>query len=156
VTWPELTAVLEQFLAHPPYQPAFLLVHPEIGRLQTAVNRLQQEYAWPALAVSSSLSHQLQAIAPQQRPRHTPRLFLDNLQPYAPGPLLCHEIDLLFEPSLRLDPLKLLLDGSRHTSLIIAWPGHYADNSLSYAVPKHAHYRVWSRPDLCAYCVAQL
>jgi hypothetical protein len=64
----------------------------------------------------------------------------------SPGPVLCTEIDLLFEPSLELDPLPLLVDISRATRLVIAWPGSYVGGVLAYAAPEHAHYRTWRQP----------
>jgi hypothetical protein len=64
----------------------------------------------------------------------------------APGPVLCTEVDLLFEPSLKLDPLRLVRDASKRTRLIVAWPGSYVDDVLAYAVPEHHHYRTWHKP----------
>ena len=65
-----------------------------------------------------------------------------------PGPVLCTDIDLLFEPALHLDPLALFRDNSRAVTIIVAWPGTFTANVLSYAVPKHAHYRTWRNPDV--------
>ena len=75
---------------------------------------------------------------------------------FQPGPVLCTDIDLLFDPSLKLNPLQLFLSCSKQTTLVIAWPGSYLDNTVAYAVPEHAHFRTWKQPDLCDYCVAQL
>ena len=61
--------------------------------------------------------------------------------------VLCIGIDLLFEPTLQLDPLKLLRDASRATRIVVAWPGSYSDDTLTYALPEHGHYRTWRRPD---------
>jgi hypothetical protein len=156
VTANGLIASVEQFLTHRPYQAVFLIVHPHIDRLQTAVNELQQRYRWPAIAVSEILAQPLYNVAPNQRPRQSARLFTGTLQQYAPGPLLCHDIDLLFHPSLRLDPLRLLHDAGRQSVVVVAWPGTSDSNTLAYAVPEHAHYRTWPRSDLCSYCVYTL
>jgi len=69
------------------------------------------------------------------------------------GPLLVTQIDLLFEPSLRLDPLTLLRGLSRQRPLLVAWPGSFQNGVLAYAVPEHSHYRIWPRPDLREDCV---
>jgi len=156
VIWNGTAAKLEQFLAHRPYHAAFFFVHPQISRLQAAVAELQQTYEWPAIAISPILARLLFPIPPQQWPRSAPRLFHDSLQPYAAGPLLCHDIDLLFEPALHLDPLKLFLDASRHTSLIIAWPGTCTEHSLTYAVPEHAHFHSWPSSELRPHCLVHL
>jgi hypothetical protein len=106
--------------------------------------------------LNTHLAPSLFDIAPAQRPRQTSRLSAATLHQYTPGPLICTDIDILFEPTLRLDPLRLFLDASRQTSLIIAWPGTFQHNHLAYAVPAHAHYRTWPRPELCDYCIVQL
>lgn len=67
----------------------------------------------------------------------------DTLRGKAPGPLVCSGIDLLFEPMLQLDPLVLFRQISRHTKLIVLWPGEHINGVLSYATPGHHHYRYW-------------
>ncbi len=79
-----------------------------------------------------------------------------TVQRFAPGPVICTDIDLLFDPTLALDPLRLLRDSSRSAVLIVLWPGAVADGVLDYAVPAHAHYRTWSRSDLPAEAVVPL
>ena len=66
----------------------------------------------------------------------------------APGPVLCTEIDLLFEPSLGLDPLALFRQVSRETALVVAWPGGWDGGGLTYATPEYGHYRAWERPNV--------
>ena len=157
VSSPDLTGLLEQFLAYRPHYALFLLVHPQVGRLMTAVEEVQQQYAeWPHLALNRSLAPLLREVVPAQWPRMMPRLLAEALQQYGPGPLLCSEIDLLFEPRLLLNPLGLFLEAGRHTSLIIAWPGTCDNGSVAYGVPEHAHYRAWPRAELCDYCVVRL
>ncbi|MCP4537842.1 MAG: BREX-3 system P-loop-containing protein BrxF [Chloroflexi bacterium] len=69
-----------------------------------------------------------------------------RLSEMAPGPVLCTETDLLFEPTLKLDPLRLMRDASKVIRLVVAWSGSYTEDVLAYAVPKHGHYRTWRNP----------
>lgn len=157
MAWSDLITSLEQFLAYRPDHALFLLVHAQANHLTAAAQQLQHQYpAWRHLALSTTLALGLRDIAPARRPRQTPRLCATAIHSHTPGPLLCTDIDLLFEPSLRLDPLRLLLDASRQTTLIVTWPGTDQDHRLAYAAPEHAHYRTWPRSDLCDYCVIQL
>jgi hypothetical protein len=55
---------------------------------------------------------------------------------------------LLFDPTLKLDPLRLMRDVGRVTRLVITWPGSYVDSVLAYAVPGHSHYRTWRKPEV--------
>jgi hypothetical protein len=73
---------------------------------------------------------------------------ISRLSKPASGSVLYTDIDLLFEPTLELDPLRLMRDVSRQTRLVVTWPGSYLDNVLSYAVPGHDHYRIWRRSEV--------
>jgi len=68
------------------------------------------------------------------------------------------DIDILFEPTLALDPLHLLRETSRLRPLIVLWPGAFVKGVLAYASadPAHAHYRTWGRPELCPDCIIPL
>ena len=77
----------------------------------------------------------------------TPRLLRQGLTACLAGenaPLICTDLDLLFEPALQLDPLPLLHQMGRRRPLVACWPGTCAGGLLAYAVPEHAHYRTWS------------
>ena len=155
----EYTPIFEktdQFLALPPLYPCLIIAHPEIEQLYTVGQLLAKTYTWPTIAAGGRLSQDLLNVAPRRRPAMASRLFADLLQKYAPGPVLCQEIDLLFEPTLKLDPLRLFREQSRHTTTAVLWPGSYINGILTYAVPEHAHYQTWVQPELCDYCLIAL
>jgi len=143
---PNLQLAIADFLANPDYRPCLLLVHPQIRRLTGAVNELLSTVGWPHLSVGRELAAVLLSEPPQRRPRTARRWMASQLGQMAPGPVSCTEIDLLFEPTLELDPLGLLRDVSRVTRLVVAWPGSCADDVLAYAAPGHSHYRTWRKP----------
>lgn len=125
-----------------------LLVHPGIRRLEEAANELLSLHAWPHLSVGRELTAALLSERPQLRSRTTDLWMRTRLGETAPGPVLCTEIDLLFEPTLGLDPLRLMRDVSRETRLVVTWPGSYLHSVLAYAVPGHSHRRTWRRPEV--------
>lgn len=49
-------------------------------------------------------------------------------------------IEILFDPSLKQDPIKLLQDISRNYILIASWKGKYENQRLFYAQPDHSEY----------------
>lgn len=61
-------------------------------------------------------------------------------------PLLDH-IELLFAPSLQLDVLRLLRDLSRTGPIVVAWPGEYKRDKLTYARPGHPEFREYRQPE---------
>jgi hypothetical protein len=143
-----LPATVQNFLNSSPYHPCLLLVHPRIERLQAVADELLSAYGWPSLSIGRELSEALLLIEPKRRPQKAARWLEDRVNDFKPGPLLCTDIDLLFEPSLTLNPMTLLQSASRITRLVTLWPGTYEQGTLAYAVPEHAHYRTWRNPQL--------
>ena len=130
-----------------------LLVHTEIERLEAAAEDIIRTTGWPRLSVGRELSAVLLPEPVRARPRAA-RTWLDSaLASLAPGPVVCSEIDLLFEPSLGLDPLLLFSGLCRRARLLVLWPGSYAGETLAYATPDHAHYREWRRPEVAIRCL---
>jgi hypothetical protein len=154
--WLSLQTAIEKFLTALPHHPCLLLVHPSIVRLQEAKELIVHHYSWPVLFVGQILSRNLLSVAPKRRPHKAPRAFSEAVQAYQPGPVLCIDIDLLFEPSLSLDPLRILKNASRRATLVATWPGTFMDGMLTYATAEHGHYRIWSQPGLCDYCIIAL
>lgn len=155
-SWVAIIDRLAQLLTSQPVYPCFVLTHPEIDKLDATAQRLAHHFGWPALSIGTTLSQSLLPIPPHRRPLQTRPLLYQALRPLAPGPVICTEIDLLFEPSLSLDPLRLLRDASRQMPLAVLWPGTGDTATLSYAVPEHAHYRTWPRTDLGDGCILPL
>jgi len=83
----------------------------------------------------------------RERSRFSQKWLVDSLASFQNGPVLCTCPDLLFDPSLEIDPLALFRQAARIIQLIVMWPGDYASNNLSYAIPEHHHYRTWKLSD---------
>lgn len=147
---------IEAFLAAPPYQACLLLVHADPARLGAAVAAVGVRYGRPAWALGRSLGPRLLDHAPADRPAVAVAGLSEAVAAHAPGPVLISDIPLLFEPTLRLDPLRLLRDAARRAPLLVAWPGAVEGDRLVYAVAGHAHYRSWPLTDLCPTCVIPL
>jgi hypothetical protein len=154
-----LSVVLQPTWRH----SCLLLVHPDIRTLEQAASSLVRRSAWARLPVGAELSTALLRVkdltglgdlsglrpeSPRDRPRAAARWFTSRLAAMAPGPVVCSEIDLLFEPTLSLDPLALLRAASRQTRLVALWPGSFVDDVLTYAVAAHDHCRSWRRPEV--------
>jgi hypothetical protein len=122
-----------------------LIVHLEAERAVAAVRALTDERGWPEIEVGRELSAALLNIAPGQRPRSAIAWLRARFSDMGPGPTVLTGIDILFEPSLELDPLALLRQLARVTPVVAAWPGSTGPSRLTYGVPEHAHYRTWSQ-----------
>ena len=143
------------FLTEAAHYRCLLLVHVEMCVLQKAASELEAKYGWPRLSIGKQLSAVLLSEPPSHRPRAAQRWMEDCLGQMTPGPVLCTEIDLLFDPTLKLDPLVLLRSTSKITKIVVTWPGNYVGGVLVYAVPGHAHYRTFRQPDVLVLALDQ-
>lgn len=103
----------------------------------------QNELHWPELRMNQALAEVLRDIPSARRGSVAEDWARRTMGTYAPGPVLCTEIELLFKPSLKLDPLRLFEHASNSCRLVLAWPGGYDGSTLTYAVPEHRHYWIW-------------
>jgi len=132
---------------HTTHMPLLILAGPH-GRGKTTVLRtLAEQDGYPCLNLNLALSRALLDVLPSRLPTAIPDV-LRELIGTSGEPLLLDNIELLFAPSLRLDPLCLLRDLSRLRPLVVAWPGLYRDGKLTYARPGHPEYRIYSHPDV--------
>jgi hypothetical protein len=138
------------------YYPCVLLVHPVIATLRQAQVEITAHLHCPNISVGGFLCAVLSEAPIDSWQRTAQKSFLEEMRCRSPGPVVCADIDLLCEPGLGLDPLRVLREGSRHTPIVVMWPGEYKDRVLSYAVPEHAHYRVWRQTGLCGGCIIPL
>jgi hypothetical protein len=125
--------------------PLTLIVEREIKSLETLLPFLSQD--WQVISIGQALSTYIVTANEIDRSRMMRQWLDDNLRDKAPGPVVCTDIDLLFHPFFELDPLALFRQISRHTKLIILWPGTFKDGVLSYAQSEHNHYRFWRNPE---------
>ena len=124
----------------------FLLVHPHIQILARISNEIQG-LSIAHLNVSKELSASLMSVSASERSRFSQKWLINALTSFQTGPILCIYPDLLFDPSLEIDPLALFRQASRIIQLIVLWPGEYSANTLSYAIPEHHHFRTWKITD---------
>ena len=123
-----------------------LLVHPQIQVLEKTSSEIQG-LGFAHLNVSKGLSSSLMTVSASARSRITQEWLMDSMAAFQNGPVLCTNPDLLFDPSLEIDPLALFRQAARIIPLIVMWPGEYLTHILSYAVPEHHHYRTWKISD---------
>ena len=143
---------IQSFLDSDRYISCFLVVHPDLKVLKDIVVNLQDEYNCPSLNVSEDLSKELLSVQTRKRSKFVRWWLKNRLSDIEEEPAICTNIDLLFEPSLKLDPLHLLRQIGHRQKIIVLWSGGFENNTLSYAQPKHAHYATWQNPEVDIWC----
>jgi len=116
------------------------------GRDSTDVTRVLTEAAerggFPVLNVGEQLAKLLMQIPVRQRTVRVAQEFSSLVSQCASQVVAVDHIEVLFAPELRLDVVRLLRTVSRHTTLLVAWPGEVSESDLLYAPsdhPEHQH-----------------
>ncbi|MBU1661067.1 MAG: BREX-3 system P-loop-containing protein BrxF [Chloroflexi bacterium] len=123
-----------------------ILVHPVVQNLEDAYNSLTATNQWQSISIGKSLSADM-ISGKVSGPSAVQTWLVEQVRGMNPSPVLLHGIDLLFEPSFKLNPLAIFKQASRFTPLIVFWPGTFTNQVLAYAVPEHHHYRTWRKPE---------
>lgn len=125
-----------------------ILVDPKINVLDSKADEIEK-HGLIHINISKELSKCLMIVPAIDRTRITQKWLIETLSAFHNGPLLCSRPDLLFDPSLKIDPFSLFRQAARIGKLIVMWPGEFLDGTLSYATPEHHHYQTWNiRPSL--------
>ncbi len=109
----------------------------EVGRAQD----------WPMVNVNLHLAERLLELTKRQRAISATRLVGDLVRAADGAAVVLDNIELLFDPELAVDPLRLLQGLARERAIVVAWPGTFDGMTLTYAKPGHPESRRYSQPD---------
>jgi hypothetical protein len=131
------------------YDRLLLVVHPDPVRLAQVGDELVSRTGWPLLSVGATLVAALGVMAPDRRPMQVRTILVAAIRSSAIGPeptIILGDLSPLFDPSLAVNALDVLRRCTNEARLVVLWPGSLTDSTLSFAEPRHAHYRSWPRP----------
>jgi len=87
------------------------------------------------------LSQRLLGLTERQRSLQIFRLLNEIVEEKSTQVVLLDNIELLFDTSLKQDPLRLLQGISRNKTVVASWNGSIEHEHLIYAQPDHPEYR---------------
>ena len=102
----------------------------------------------PLVNVNLELSRCLLDLADRQRSRHVQQLLERIVGETGSDVVLLDNLELLFDVSLRQDPLRLLQGLSRRRTVVAAWNGLIEDGYIIYAAPGHPEYRKYPKDSI--------
>ncbi|EIC22820.1 BREX-3 system P-loop-containing protein BrxF [Thiorhodovibrio frisius] len=110
------------------------------------LRQVAQQLDRPVINLNLTLSRTLLELTPKQR---SLRLLatLNTIAAEQTSPVLLDNTELLFDPSLAQDPLRVLQHMARNRSLLATWNGQYTSGQLIYAQPGHPEYRSYDAVD---------
>ncbi len=123
------------------YHRLMLIVAPSGAGKTTALQDLQERIGAPLVNVNLDLSRRMLDLTERQRALQLPRLLREMLNNAAGEVVLFDNIEILFDVSLKQDPLRLLQGLSRNKTVVAAWNGSIDGDHMIYAVPDHPEYR---------------
>jgi hypothetical protein len=98
--------------------------------------------------VSLQLGQRLLGLSARLRPLQVGPLLEEIVAREEDNVVLLDHLEILFEKSLKQDPLRLLQRISRSRTVVAVWSGILEDGSLIYAVPGHPEHRRYQVTDL--------
>lgn len=130
---------IEQVTAN--YHRLLVVVAPAGSGKTVALQDVSARTRSPLINLNLDLSRRLLEGTERQRTLSLPGLLGKILSTVEGEVVLLDNIEILFDPSLKRDPLRLLQNLSRNRTLIVAWNGEVRDGYLTYAEPAHPEYR---------------
>ena len=123
------------------YHRLMLVVAPAGAGKTTALQDIQERIGAPLINVNLELSRRMLDLTERQRALQLPRLLREIINDAEDEVVLFDNIEILFDVSLKQDPLRLLQGLSRNKTVVAAWNGSIDGDHMIYAVPDHPEYR---------------
>jgi hypothetical protein len=123
------------------YHRLVMLVAPAGAGKTAALQDVHERTAAPLVNVNLELSRRMLDLTERQRALQLPRLLAEIVGASAADVVLLDNVEVLFDVSLKQDPLRLLQGLSRNKTVVAAWSGSIEGKNMVYATPDHPEYR---------------
>jgi hypothetical protein len=145
---PPLSHQIAERVAEAPqlYHRLVLVVGPACSGKTAALRDLHDEHGWPLLNVNLLLSERLLELTARQRTLRVARIVDYIVAEIDADPIMLDNIEMLFHPGLKQDPLRLLQSLSRNRPVVATWRGGLQHGALTYATPDHPEFRRFDAP----------
>ncbi|NLD05177.1 MAG: BREX-3 system P-loop-containing protein BrxF, partial [Synergistaceae bacterium] len=112
-----------------------------------ALQEVHERTAAPLLNVNLELSRRMLDLTEIQRALRLPSLLSEIVCSNSTNVVLLDNIEILFDISLKQDPLRLLQGVSRNTTVVAACSCSIDKENMIYATPGHPEYRRYPLKD---------
>jgi hypothetical protein len=123
------------------YHRLVVLVAPAGAGKTAALQDVHERTAAPLVNVNLELSRRMLDLTERQRALQLPRLLAEIVGASAADVVLLDNVEVLFDVSLKQDPLRLLQGLSRNKTVVAAWSGSIDGEHMVYATPDHPEYK---------------
>lgn len=129
------------------YHRLILVVAPAGTGKTPALQAVGERTGAPMVNINLELSRRLLDLTERQRAIKIPRLMNEVVAQTGGDVVLLDNLEILFDISLKQDPLRLLQSLSRNRTVVAAWNGAITKGMMTYAVPEHPEYRKYPVSD---------
>ena len=153
-TWPRCQVVVTESLVDRvvqgiertvgAYSRLIVLVAPAGSGKTAVLQDVQRRTGAPLLDVNLEISRRMLELTDRQRELRAPFLLPEVLDEIQADVVLLDNIELLFDPSLKIDQMRLLREVSRYKTVVVTWSGSCDDDSVLYAERDHREYGRYS------------
>ena len=98
--------------------------------------------------VNLELSQRMLELSKKQRARQVERIMQSLAAKAKADVLILDNLEILFDTSLKVDPLGLLKSVSRNRIVVAAWNGDISGGFLTYAEPHHPEHTSYREADV--------
>lgn len=130
------------------YHRLVILVAPTGGGKTSALKAVHNQTSAPLINVSLELSRRMLDLTERQRALGLPHIFSEIVNDLSSEVVLLDNIEIIFDPSLKQDPLRLLQGISRNKTVVAAWDGKIENGHIVYAAPGHPEYKKYPVNDI--------
>jgi len=123
------------------YHRLVILVAPTGAGKTAALQDVHERTMAPLVNVNLELSRRMLDLTERQRALQLPRLLAEIVGASEADVVLLDNIEVLFDISLKQDPLRLLQGLSRNKTVVAAWSGSVDGEHMVYATPDHPEYK---------------
>jgi len=123
------------------YHRLILVIAPSGTGKTNALQEVRERTNAPLININLELSRRMLDLTERQRALQLPRLLGDIVATASGKMVLLDNIEILFDPDLKQDPLRLLQGLSRNKTIITAWNGSFLNGYITYAKPDHLEYK---------------
>ena len=129
------------------YHRLVMLVAPAGAGKTAALQEVHERTGAPLLNINLEGSRRMLELTERQRALQLPRLLSEMVSAAQADVVLLDNIDVLFDISLKQDPLRLLQGLSRNKTVVAAWNGSVDQGHMVYATPDHPEYKRYALRD---------
>lgn len=129
------------------YSRLILLVGRSGSGKSAVLRDLANHLSIVVININLELSQRLLELTAKQRSLRLPVLF-DQIMDARHAIVILDNLEILFAPKLRQDPLRLLQRIARNRCVVASWNGSVTGGKLTYAAPGHPEYRTYKTSDV--------